>query len=246
MKAKDSFDKVFGDKNKIMFVFAHPDDAEIYCGGTIARLVEKGKSVKLIKMTTGNKGSRQEKISEENLSITREREDLRALQTLGLTHDDNINLDLGDGQVENSMETIGKLVKEIRKFKPNLIVTHNAEKKLIRDMDGSYYVNHRDHKNTGLSVIDAAYPYSRDILFFPEQIAEGLKSHTCTEFLFIDSWGDIDTVFIDVSDQIKKRTKAIACHKSQYSQKAANDSTNYFAKEDDGKRFEQFRYVIAD
>jgi LmbE family N-acetylglucosaminyl deacetylase len=45
---KDSYDNIFGNKKKIMFVFAHPDDAEIYCGGTISRLVEDGKKVKLV------------------------------------------------------------------------------------------------------------------------------------------------------------------------------------------------------
>lgn len=243
---EDSYQKVFGEKSRVMFVFAHPDDAEIYCGGTIARLTEDGKKVRLIKMTTGNKGSRQEDLTEEKLASIRESEDQEALKTLGVDKEDSRNLNLGDGEVENSLSTIEKLVKEIREFKPDLIVTHNPEQKLIRDLDGVYYVNHRDHINTATSVIDAAYPYSRDNLFFPDQLKEGLETHSTTEFLFVDSWGHEDTVFIEITNQAQKRIEAIACHLSQYTKEGAQGSTDYFAQENDGKRFEQFRYVVAD
>lgn len=243
---EDSYSKIFSSKQKIMFVFAHPDDAEIYSGGLIARLVEDGKKVKLIKMTTGNKGSRDQKISETDLANLRESEDLEALKTLGLASSDSANLNLGDGEVEASLATIGKLVEQIRQFKPDLIVTHNPENKLIRDLGGGYYVNHRDHLNTALATVDAAYPYSRDNLFFPEQIKIGLTGHSTTEFLFVDSWGHADSVGIEITRQADKRTKAIACHKSQYSLDHAQGSTDYFAKEVNGKRFEQFWYVVAD
>ena len=229
-----------------MFVFAHPDDAEIYCGGLIARLAKDGKQVRLVKMTTGNKGSRAQVITEAELARTRESEDLLALQTLGLGAADSANLDLGDGEIETNLETIGKVVKEIRKFKPDLIVTHNPEKTLIRDLDGGYYVNHRDHRHTAEVTIDAAYPYSRDLLFYPEHIKDGLSGHTCSEFLFVDSWGHQDSIYIDITDFAETRTKAIACHKSQYSIENSQGSTDFFAPAVDGRRHEQFRYVLAD
>lgn len=243
---QDSYSKIFDSKTNIMFVFAHPDDAEIYCGGLIARLVLDGKKVKLVKMTTGNKGSRGQKITEKELAQTRESEDQAALKTLGLTLADSINLNLGDGEIENNLTTIGLLVKEIRTFKPDLIVTHNPEKTLIRDLDGGYYVNHRDHRHTAEVMVDAAYPYSRDLLFYPEHIKDGLLGHSCSEFLFVDSWGHQDAVYIDITDQAEIRTKAIACHKSQYSPDHAQGSTDFFAPEVEGKRYEQFRYVVAD
>ena len=243
---QDSYSKIFSDKQRIMFVFAHPDDAEIYCGGLIARLAGDGKQVILIKMTTGNKGSRGETISEVDLAKTRESEDAQALKVLGLNDTDSLNLNLGDGEIETNLETIGKVVKEIRKFEPDLIVTHNPEKTLIRDEDGGYYVNHRDHRHTAEVTIDAAYPYSRDLLFYPEHIKDGLSGHSCSEFLFVDSWGHQDSIYIDITDFAETRTKAIACHKSQYSIENAQGSTDFFAPEIDGKRHEQFRYVKAD
>ena len=43
MKIIDSFNKIFSNKERILIVMPHPDDAEIYCGGTIARLTSEGK-----------------------------------------------------------------------------------------------------------------------------------------------------------------------------------------------------------
>jgi LmbE family N-acetylglucosaminyl deacetylase len=197
-------------------------------------------------MTTGNKGSRQEHVTEEELANIRKQEDQNALETLGLKAENNINLDLGDGRIENSLNTIENLVRQIRQFKPDILVTHNPEQKLIRYPDGSYYINHRDHINTALSIIDAAYPYSRDILFFPNQIKEGLESHTVTQFLFVDSWGHQDTIFIDITNQTQKKIEALECHKSQCTKDEAQKWLDSFSKEENGKRYEQFRYVVAD
>jgi LmbE family N-acetylglucosaminyl deacetylase len=243
---KDSYDEIFGNKQRVMLVFAHPDDAEIYCGGLLARLADDGKEVRLVKMTKGNKGSRQDVISEKDLAATREDEDRAALAVLGISEENNVNLDLGDGEVESSLTTIGLLVEQIRKFKPELVVTHNPEKILVREEDGAYYVNHRDHRATATAVVDAGYPYSRDILFFPEQIERGLESFVVTEFFFVDSWGDIDNAFIDITDQVDRKIEAIACHKSQYSYDDAVETTGYMAKLYDGRRFEQFKYLVID
>jgi LmbE family N-acetylglucosaminyl deacetylase len=55
----DSFDKIFSGKKRVMVVLAHPDDAEVAAGGTIARLTKSGVRVRVVKMTSGNRGSRQ-------------------------------------------------------------------------------------------------------------------------------------------------------------------------------------------
>ena len=80
----DSYEKVFGDKKRIMAIFAHPDDLELYCGGTVARLIADGKKVSSIKMTSGEMGSRQEKVTKEELLAIREREDSASMAVLGI------------------------------------------------------------------------------------------------------------------------------------------------------------------
>lgn len=109
------------------------------------------------------------------------------------------------------------------------------------------WVNHRDHRNTALSTVDAAYPYSRDLLFFPDQLEKGLTFHICSEFLFVDSFEGPDVVVIDVTDFIETRIKAHASHSSQYSIENATSSADFFTKfEGEERRFERFRYIVAD
>lgn len=244
----DSYNAIFKDKSKILFVFSHPDDAEIYAGGTIARLVKDQREVMVVKMSLGNKGSRDLKITEEELSKQRYDEDVKAMQTLGIKSSNNIYLKFKDGEIENGHKTIEELVRIIRTFKPDIVVTHNPEDMIIRWSEGVNWVNHRDHRNTGKSVVDACYPFSRDNLFFPHHLYnEGGSCHTVTEFLFVDYYNHEDTLAIDVTDYVDVRTKAIACHSSQYPLEKAQSSTDFFTKLDDsGKRFERFRHVVAD
>lgn len=243
----DSFDQIFGNKSKIMLVMAHPDDTELYAGGTIARLLAAGKQVISIKMTLGNKGSRQEQISELELSNLREREDREAMKVLGIKDENNVYLGLGDGEVENKLENIGKLALQIRLFQPDIVITHNCEDVVIKFDAENSWVNHRDHRNTGLLAVDASYPYARDILFFPEHFKNPkAKSHSVTEFLFVDSYTHPDSVAFEMTDFVDIRVKAHACHSSQYTKEAAQDSADFFTLQPDGKRYEKFRYVKWD
>ncbi|MDP1743632.1 MAG: PIG-L deacetylase family protein [Candidatus Amesbacteria bacterium] len=243
----DSFDQIFGNKSKVMVVFAHPDDAELYSGGTIARLISSGKSVRVVKMTSGNKGSRGEKISEKDLFNLREKEDREAMKVLGIKDEDNVYLRIGDGEITNSLEIIGKIAQQIRLFQPDLVISHNSEDVVIKHTSGESWINHRDHRNTGLSVIDATYPYARDLLFFSEHFTDPrAKSHAVTEYLIVDSYGHPDEIAIEMTDFVETRVNAHACHSSQYSKEAAQESADFFTLEPDGKRYEKFRYVKVD
>ncbi|MFZ2152498.1 MAG: PIG-L deacetylase family protein [Microgenomates group bacterium] len=244
----DSYQKIFEDKKRILVVTAHPDDLELYCGGLVSRLIADGKMVRSVKVTSGDMGSRLIKVTPEELRTIREREDSAAMKTLGITSKNNIFLHVIDGQVENSLENIGKIAQQIRLFQPDLIITHNPIDPVIRfDADNSWF-NHRDHRATGQLTLDAAYPYSRDILFYPEHFNDPLaQSWACTEFLIVDSYADQDSIFIDVTDHVAKRVEAHACHSSQYSVEAAQESADFFTKQwDKDKNYETFRHVIVD
>lgn len=245
---QDSYNKIFKSVNKILVVLAHPDDAEIYAGGTIARLIADGKKIRVVKMTNGNKGSRKENISEIELTKLRLTEDQEAMQTLKIHKDNNIYLNLGDGDVSANITTIEKLVFQIREFQPDLIITHNPEDYIIKFDSDNSWVNHTDHRYTGQATIDAAYPFSRDILFFPEHFKnKSLKSHSALKFLLVDYYNHEDTIAIDITTFKDVRTKAISCHSSQYDLEAAEISTSFFTKLDSsGKNYERFRYVEID
>jgi LmbE family N-acetylglucosaminyl deacetylase len=248
MDLVDAYERIFADKKRILVVMSHPDDTELYAGGTIARLIADGKEVRSVKMTSGEKGSRDNHISEAELKTVREGEDRKAMEILGITDENNIYLDLGDGQIENNMVNIGLVAKQIREFKPDIVITHNPEHVIIRFAEGENWVNHRDHMNTALITTYAAYPYSRDSNFFPEQLAgENLGSHTVTEFLYIDYYDHPDMVTIDITDHLETRIKAHACHFSQYPDQTAREFADFFTTfEGTDKRYERFRYVAAD
>lgn len=227
----------------------HPDDTEIYCGATIARLTHSGKRVRIVKMTYGDRGCKQEVITQKTLRKIRIKEDKAAMQVLGIKDKDNIYLGIGDGEVEHDLVNIGLVAYQIRLFKPDIIITTNPEDTIIRFDKDVNWVNHRDHRHCGRIAIDAAYPYARDLLFFPEQLRKkGIASHTCTEFLLTDYYDHPDRVYIEVTDYIDYRTKALAAHSSQYSLKHAQSSTDFFTKHSSygGRRFDRFRYVLAD
>ena len=247
MEVTDNFEKIFKGKQKILAIFAHPDDAELYAGGTLARLIEAGKDVRIVKVTSGDKRSRQEKISSQELKTIRLEEDRQSMNKLGISDENNIYLNIEDGSVENSPQVISGVARQIRIFHPDIIITHNPEDIIIRFDQGINWVNHRDHRNTGLSAIDAAYPYSRDTLFFPEQLKDGGSSHICTEFLLVDYYNHPDLVYIDVTEFIDKRIEAHSKHASQYSKQAAKDSADFFTTfKTTNKRYERFRHVVAD
>ena len=113
MKIEDSFSKIFQNKSRILVVMPHPDDTELYCGATIARLIKEGKKVRVIKMTYGDKGSKDQVVSAGELTRVRKVEDWQAMKLLGIKDEDNIYLGIGDGEVEHNLETIGKVAKEI-------------------------------------------------------------------------------------------------------------------------------------
>jgi len=246
----DSYQQIFSNKKKILVITAHPDDLEIMCGGLVARLIEDGKIVRSVKVTTGDRGSRQENISQSDLKSARETEDTEAMVVLGIQPENNIYLNLSDGQVENTYENIGKIALQIRLFQPDLIITHNPEVSIVRfDKDNSWF-NHRDHRVTGQLAFDAAYPYSRDLLFFPEHFQDpNAKSWGCSEFLVVDNYGHEDSVFFDITQNVGKRVQAQAKHKTQYNIDSAQEMADFFTKkwdEEGRKNYETFRYVVAD
>jgi LmbE family N-acetylglucosaminyl deacetylase len=245
----DSFDRIFANKQRIMAVMPHPDDLEIYCGATIARLIKEGKKVRVIKMTYGDKGGKQQQISQKELRNIREKEDRKAMRVLGVNESNNIYLGIGDGEIEHNLETIGRIVYQIRLFKPEIIITTNPEEMSIGYAKDVNWVNHRDHRHCGKIAIDAAYPYARDLLFFPEHFKnKEASSHSCAEFLLTDYYGHPDLVHIDVTDFTEFRTRALSSHSSQYSRGDAQSSTDFFTKSPKygKKRYERFRYVATD
>lgn len=188
--------------SRALVVVAHPDDAEFGCGGTLAKLVKEGMELGYVICTNGNKGSNDLDMTSEKLAVIREAEQREASRVIGAK--EITFLGYGDGELESSVELIGKIVLEIRKFKPDIIFCQDPWRTRH---------NHRDHRNAGQSAFDAVYPYARDHLHFPEQLAAGLETHKVAEIY--TTMTEEPEIVIDISDTIQTKIDALKEHKSQ-------------------------------
>src|SRR5260221_8778927 len=106
---------------RVMAIFAHPDDAEFLCSGTIARLVEQGYRAQYVLATSGDKGSDDRTATPEQLTRTREAEQREAAQVLGV--EEVTFLRHHDGGVEASMPFRGELALVIRQGRRAVVLS---------------------------------------------------------------------------------------------------------------------------
>ena len=188
---------------RALVVSPHPDDAEFGCSGTAALLVREGKEVYYVIATSGNKGGRDTDMTSDYLTTARQDEQRRAAAVLGVS--EVIFLDFGDGELEDNHAFRRELVYHIRRLKPDIVFTTDPFRT-------SFYI-HRDHRMAGIVTLDAAFPYARDRLHYPEHIEQGLDGHNVDEVYL---WGsESPDTFIDISDVVDLKVKALLEHKSQ-------------------------------
>ncbi|MCS7207255.1 MAG: PIG-L family deacetylase [Dehalococcoidia bacterium] len=190
---------------RVLVVFAHPDDAEFGCAGTVARWAREGAHIVYVLATSGDSGTSDRSLTPERLAAIREAEQIEAARMLGVR--EVVFLRYPDGGLEDTKEFRGKVVREIRRVKPDVVLTSEPFPRLR--------FSHRDHRIAGLVAMDACYPYCRDHLYYPEHLLEGLDTHKVGAVLF---WGpDQPDVFSDITDTLETKLRALACHKSQFS-----------------------------
>lgn len=198
-------------KNKVVLAIgAHPDDVEFGCGGTMAKLASEGAKLIFVVVTLGNRGSRSQKITAKKLIESRKQEQGEAAKILGAK--EVLFLGHEDGGLTVDINLKGEFVRLIRKYKPDMIFTHDPNW-IYQSRGAISSINHTDHRATGEAVLDAVYPLSRDLLSFPEQIAEGLEPHTVRE-VYLFNFSDPD-FRVDVTRFINKKLESIFAHKSQ-------------------------------
>ena len=152
------------DVQRILVVVAHPDDAEFGCAGSVARWTADECEVFYCLLTSGNRGSDDPTMTPERLATVREAEQRAAARVLGVK--DVTFCHYPDGELEDTREARRDVVREIRRVRPDRLVTTNPFPSL------NPYSGHRDHRHAGRLALDAVYPYARDRMHFPELMAE--------------------------------------------------------------------------
>ncbi|HWO93478.1 MAG TPA: PIG-L deacetylase family protein [Dehalococcoidia bacterium] len=195
----------------VVAFFAHPDDVDFLCGGTIAKLAAEGKRIWYVLATSGDKGTSDRAIPPHELAVRREieqRNAAMALGALGVSY-----LGYPDGFLEDTAEFRGKLVRQLRLLRPDVVITFDPYRRSH---------NHRDHRTIGQATLDAAFPLARDHLAYPEHLTEeGLEPHRVAE-VWLAGPDDPD-YYVDIGDHFHQRLRAIACHKSQVGDAGMSD-----------------------
>jgi len=189
----------------IMAIAAHPDDIESWCAGTLALAVASGAIVRLLLVTSGDKGSNDAEATAVEVALRREAEARIAADRLGLA--EIVFLRYPDGEVEDTRALRSELVFWIRRWRPQVLFTHDPEHPLPP------YLSHRDHRIVSRAALDAVYPLARDRLTFPEHEAAGLAPHAVEDvWLFASSAADS---YVDISSSFERKIAARLAHESQ-------------------------------
>lgn len=187
--------------------FAHPDDAEFGFGGTVARWAQEGTEVHYVCATDGSAGSNVPGEDRDFMRPIRKREMEAAAEVLGVAS--VTFLGFTDGELEPNLDLRRAVTREVRRQRADVLVAPDPARLWNRGRD---YVNHPDHKAIGEAVLCAVMPDAPTRVQFPEQIEEGLEPFEVPN-LWLSS-EEADT-YVDVTEFIEMKLKALACHESQ-------------------------------
>lgn len=171
---------------------AHPDDVELFCSGLLIKLHKQGYAIGIVDLTKGE-------LSSNGTLEIRSEETKKASELLQLSMRENLEFE--DGNIENTKQNRTKIIKCIRKFKPDLILQpywedrhpdHIAASKLITD--ACFY--------SGLSKLDTNQePHRPNITLY-------YMMHTTFTPTFI----------VNISEEMELKIKTIKAYDSQFGQ----------------------------
>ena len=190
-----------------MVIVAHPDDIEFSCAGTIARWVKAGARVCYVLCTSGDVGIDTPGMTRQKATGIREAEARAAAEVAGV--EEIVFLREPDGLLAATLELRKKLVREIRRFQPEVIITGDP----TRVWSGENYINHPDHRAASLAAVEAAFPAAGQPQLFEELEQEGLKAHKIRK-VYITVWDEAD-VFVNIDETIDIKIEALRSHVSQ-------------------------------
>lgn len=189
--------------SRALAVYAHPDDPEVSCGGTLARWASAGAEVHVVVCAAGDKGSTDPSTDPAKLAERRAEEVRQAGAALGLAG--HHLLGRPDGEVDNDAALRARLVEIIRAVKPTIVVCPDPTAALF----GQRYFNHRDHREVGWATLDAVAPAAANPHYFPDAgPAHQVQAVYLSGTLEPDLW-------VDIGGTIEAKAEALLRHESQ-------------------------------
>lgn len=191
----------------VMVIMAHPDDTEFTCAGTLARWAKNGARISYVVCTSGEVGIADKGITKEMAATIREAEQKAASRVIGA--EEVVFLREPDGMLQPTLELRKKLVREIRRFKPEVVVCGDPTVVWA----GETYINHPDHRAAATAALDAIFPAAGQPHLFDELEEEGLTAHK-TRKVYVTGWSQTD-LFVNIDDTIDLKIEALRKHQSQ-------------------------------
>ena len=147
---------------RALAIYAHPDDPDVGCGGTLAAWAAKGSEVHTLLCTDGDKGSTDPSADPGELATRRAVEAGEAAALIGLAGQEFLHY--LDGELDDDAGLRQAIVSVIRRLRPDVVLCPDPTAVFF----GQDYFNHRDHRITGWAVLDAVAPATALPLYFPE------------------------------------------------------------------------------
>lgn len=182
-------------KVDFLAIGAHPDDVELGCGGTLAKLINDGKTVAIVDLTQGELGTR-------GTNLTRAEEAANASKILGISARENLKLK--DGFLNNTEEYQMEVVKMIRKYQPEIVLANAIDDR------------HPDHAKAAKLVSDACF-LAGLIKIETSLNGETQKPWRPKQIFNYIQWKNVTPDFvIDISDFMEKKIEACLAYKTQF------------------------------
>ncbi|CAN5492201.1 PIG-L family deacetylase [soil metagenome] len=210
---------------RVLAVYAHPDDPEVSCGATLARWAAAGAEVHVVLATRGEKGTTDPATDPAELADVRAGEVAAAAAVLGLAGVHSLGHD--DGELDGGPTLRAEVVAIVRRIRPDTVVCPDPTATFF----GDGYVSHADHRAIGWATLDAVAPAAALPLYVPEAGAP----HAVTTVLLS---GTLEPdVWFDVEDVLPTKAEAMRCHRSQLGDEGVElDELVRARAEDEGRR----------
>lgn len=190
-----------------LVVVAHPDDIEFSCTGTVARWTKAGTRVCYVLCTSGDVGIAEQGMTRERATEIREAEQRKAAAIAGVS--DVVFLREPDGLLQPTLELRKKIVRELRRFRPEVVISGDPTVM----WSGDNYINHPDHRAASAATLDAVFPACGQPNLFEELEQEGLKAHKVRK-VYVTGWGQTD-LYVNIEETIDIKVAALRAHVSQ-------------------------------
>jgi LmbE family N-acetylglucosaminyl deacetylase len=196
------------DFDRALIVFAHPDDAEFLCGGTVALWARAGTEVTYACATDGSAGWNGPDRGREEIATIRDRELRAAAEVLAVAS--VTFMGYADGTLQADLNLRRAVTREVRRHRPDVIVAPDPSML----WSGRRYINHPDHRAIGEAVLAVVACDAPTRPQFPELLEEGLEPFEVPA-LWLATGSRHGDRLVDIGEVIDLKVKALRAHASQ-------------------------------